>query len=137
MPKKKNPEKALTKTEGDISDLIGNSVSVKLADGTTVIVPTDRDSNRVASAIVAAKVRHLLEKSLKKYNDMDVTPTPKDLKDLAEAAASLARSSGEVYKEAEGDIGPSDPKPEKATTPAPVKEVNFDAAFEVKTEEKK
>ena len=102
---------------GSLADLIGNSISIKLDDGTMVIVPADVAGNRVANQVVAAEVRHIIQKSIKKYRDQDLMPTPKDLKDLASAAAELARFSGEIYREADGEIptsNDSSSEPKKA-----------------------
>lgn len=117
-------------------DLIGNAATITLPDGSSVIVPAGKSGNRVANMIVAAEVRHLLQNSIKRYRDQEMLPTPKDLKDLAEAAASLARFSGDVYKEEEADILPSEPKKD-AKPAAPSEDVSFDAALEAEAAPKK
>src|SRR5690349_1186230 len=104
-PKKERPGRSLIPaTEGTMADLIGDSVDIKMPDGDSVIVPTEKSGNRVANMILAAQIRHMIQNSIKTYKDKDMLPTPKDLKDLAEAAKSLHQFSGEVYKEIEEPI---------------------------------
>lgn len=127
MAKDKAKPSGANSVKGTMQDLIGSSVDIKLPDGGVVIVPTERSGNRVANMILAAQIRHLIQDSIKTYKDKEMLPTPKDLKDLAEAAKSLHQFSGEVYKE--DDPLPTLPKKIKETTPD---EVSFDDALDVK-----
>jgi lipopolysaccharide export LptBFGC system permease protein LptF len=135
MAKEKKNLSLQKASSGALADLIGNSVSIQLADGSTVLVPVDRQGNRIANMVVAAEVRHLLQNSIKTYRDKDMLPTPKDLKDLAEAAKSLSQFSGEIYKEDDAPLQESPRKAEKAT--ASVDEVNFDEVIVQKPEDNK
>ncbi len=110
---------------GTMQDLIGNSVDIKLPDGGVVIVPTEKSGNRVANMILAAQIRHMIQDSIKTYKDKEMLPTPKDLKDLAEAAKSLHQFSGEVYKE--DDPLPNAPKKIREVA-APADDISFDVA---------
>lgn len=112
---------------GTMQDLIGNSIDIKLPDGGVVIVPSEKSGNRAANMILAAQIRHLIQDSIATYKDKDMLPTPKDLKDLAEAAKSLHQFSGAVYTEE--DPPPSIPKTIKEAAAAP-DEVSFDAVIE-------
>jgi|SRR6478736_6250178 len=99
MGTKAQPKEKVTK--GSINDLIGDSISVQESNGDTLIIPADRAGNRVANMILAAQIRSLIQGSIKTYKEKEMLPTPKDLKDLAEAAKSLNQFSGEVYKDDE------------------------------------
>lgn len=114
--------------EGTMQDLIGNSVDIKLPDGGVVIVPAERSGNRVANMILAAQIRNLIQESIKSYKDKEMLASPKDLKDLAEAAKSLHQFSGEVYKEDEPM--PNAPKKIKESAKAD-DDISFDAAVNV------
>jgi hypothetical protein len=112
---------------GTMQDLIGSSVDIKMPDGGIVIVPSERSGNRVANMILAAQIRHLIQESIKSYKDKDMLATPKDLKDLAEAAKSLHQFSGEVYKEDE----PMPNAPKKIREPSKADDdISFDSAIE-------
>ncbi len=132
---KANPKKvpASEMTTGTMADLIGPSVSVKVSETETIVVPSDKAGNRVANMILAAKIRALIEGSITTYKEKDMLPTPKDLKDLAEAAKSLHAFSGEVYKEDDAPLA----QPKKIERGPVEPEVNFDDALDVKTDEKK
>jgi len=99
---KKAADKTELSTKGSINDLIGNSISVTESNGDTLIIPSDKAGNRVANMILAAQIRSLIQGSIKTYKEKEMLPTPKDLKDLAEAAKSLNQFSGEVYKDDDG-----------------------------------
>ncbi len=118
-----------------MQDLIGNSVDIKMPGGATIIVPSDKSGNRVANMILAAQIRAMIQKNLKRYDDQDMLATPKDLKDLAEAAKSLHQFSGDVYKEDDG--GQPVAKPKKVADSSDNSDVNFDTAIEAVVEEKK
>ncbi len=123
MAKEKKSE-SLAKGEGTLADLIGNSIAIKLPDGSSIIVPADKAGNRIANMISAANVRHLLMKSIEVYREKDMLPTPKDLKDLAEAAHTLSKFSGEVYKDEEVTL-PTEPK-KAADKPKQTDDVSFE-----------
>lgn len=116
------------KTEAsELMDLVPNSVSIKLPDESSVIVPTDKIGNKIANMVVAAQIRAMLQKSISRYNEQDMLPTPKDLRDLAEAGKSLSQFSKEIFQEAEGEgnIKQSTPvKPEQGGSE--VESVDFD-----------
>lgn len=127
---KKNSSTALAKVAaGTLADLIGNSITFKNSDGSVLVIPADLSSNRVANMIVTAGLRQIIENAIKTYREKEMIPTPKDLKDLADAIKSLAQSSSEVYKMEEG--APINDKPKEAkpaSTASP--EVSFDDALE-------
>lgn len=122
--KQKEPKRdvELKGVEGTMQDLIGNSIDIKLPDGGLVIVPSEKSGNRAANMILAAQIRHLIQDSIKTYKDKEMLPTPKDLKDLAEAAKSLHQFSGEVYKEDE----PLPTAPKRVKDTPKEDDINFD-----------
>lgn len=81
-----------------------------------VLVPVNRDQNNLANQLVAAQIRHQIQKQLKKYEDGDTMLTPRELRDLTEAAAKLADFSGVVYNQETGSGG--QPKPVAPTADA-------------------
>lgn len=132
---KKKPNLSLAKAaSGNLADLIGNSMSITLPNGGTVLVPADRLGNKIANAVVAANVRQVLEEAIKRYRDKEMLPTPKDLRDLAEAAAALARFSGDIYKE--DDPIPTTPPKQADSAPASSDDISFDETPAPKPENK-
>ncbi len=128
MAKPKVKNETLTKAEGgSLADLIGNSIAIKLPDGSSLIVPADKAGNRIANMIAAAEVRHAIQAALKKYRDQDMLPTPKDLKDMADATATLAKFSGDIYKDDDATL-PTEPKKTSESKPKAADEVSFDEA---------
>jgi hypothetical protein len=87
MPKKKR---------GTLTRLIPHSVVT--IDGHDVMVPNGPAENATANKLLASQMRHFLQEQIKKYMDSDVQASPKDLKDLAEAASNIAKFSALVYE---------------------------------------
>ncbi len=124
--RKKTSEQLIKAGEGDIADMIGPCITIPQADGLApVVIPADRKGNTIANMIVAAEVRSMIQRTIKKYREQDLMPNPKDLKDLAEAARSLATFSGEIYKEDDASLNAQPKKVEKAASEAA--DVSFDA----------
>lgn len=73
------------------------SIEITNADGTTTMVPISADDNATANKILASQMRHLIQRSIEKFGNLDLM-SPKELKDLTEAARNIAEFSGEVYK---------------------------------------
>src|SRR5664279_5555571 len=63
-------------------------------DGSTVFVPSNKEENSVASMVTAAQMRDLIQAQIKKYKDGELQLSPKELRDLAEALATVAKFSG-------------------------------------------
>lgn len=74
-----------------------DSVEIKNTDGDTVMVPVTAEDNIIANKILASQMRALIQKSIQKFGGQDFL-TPKELKELTEAARNVAEFSGEVYK---------------------------------------
>lgn len=91
MAKKNKDEKAL-------SALIPSAFQVQIPDGKIVTVAGNQDENRILNYILAGQVRQIIEKNLKMYADLEKPLTPKEMKEMADAARSLAEFSAEVYK---------------------------------------
>lgn len=127
-------DRELKGVEGTMQDLIGTSIDIKLPDGAVVIVPSEKSGNRAANMILAAQLRHLIQNSIKTYREKDMLATPKDLKDLAEAAKSLHQFSGDVYRE--DDAGQT-AMPKKIKDSRDTTEVSFDDALEAKPDDSK
>src|SRR6478736_5785099 len=114
-------------SKGSINDLIGNQIAVKESNGDTLIIPSDKAGNRVANMILAAQIRSLIQGYIKTYKEKDMLPTPKDLKDLAEAAKSLHNFSGEVYREDDGSPLEKETSKKKVIKVGPADDIDFGA----------
>lgn len=102
-PKKK-------KSAGTLARIIGSSVMVK-TEGGDVLVPTGPSENKIANMILASQMRHMIQAALKTYSDKQATLTPKEIKDMADAAKAVASFSAEVYATADGLVEKdNDPK---------------------------
>jgi hypothetical protein len=109
MAEKKNSRSALTR-------LTPNSVDMKI-DGQDIRVATDSSENRIMNMVMASQMRSLIQQSLKKFAEQDVTLTPKEIRDMAEAAKSVAAFSAEVYSVGEGiDVNKSEKPAENQET---------------------
>ncbi len=78
------------------------SIEVKQPDGSLISVPVSAEDNTKANKIMASKMRSMFESTMKKYQDAEQTLTPKELKEMADAARAIAEFSGEIYKS--GDV---------------------------------
>ena len=70
-------------------------------DGHDVRVPNGKEENITANKLLACSARSLLEDQIKRYRDEGLRITPKELRDLAEAAKSIADFSATVYNDVE------------------------------------
>lgn len=85
-------------TTTSLAKLIGNSIVVKDNDESEgIVVPMGPEQNRMANMLLAAQMRQMIRDMMKRYKEKDATLTPKELKDLAESARTLAEFSGTIY----------------------------------------
>lgn len=89
-----------SQTAISIQKLLPHSIEMKI-DGRDVRVATDKYENAVLNMIMAAQGRTLIQEALKKWKDMDETPSPKELRDIAGAMRDLAAFSAEIYNTTE------------------------------------
>lgn len=87
------------------------SIEIKNNDGTTLMVPVSAEANDILNKILASQMRSLIQKSMEKFANQDHM-TPKELKELTEAARNVAEFSGEVYKSGEEINEPGEKKVE-------------------------
>lgn len=83
----------------ELSKLTPKAIEIDLGDDNKVLVPGDKEENDIMMKIMAAKIRDLVEQTIKQYKDTGARLSPKDLKDLASAGKDIAEFSGNVYKE--------------------------------------
>src|SRR5207342_2062899 len=76
-----------------------------------LMVPVSAEANATLNKIMASQMRALIQKSMEKFADADHM-TPKELKELTEAARNVAEFSGEVYKAGEEINEPGEKKVE-------------------------
>lgn len=81
----------------ELSRLTPKSISVKTEKG-TIILAGDADENRILNYLLAAKIRAFIEENLERYQAAESQASPKDLKDIVEAARGLFESTAELYK---------------------------------------
>lgn len=77
------------------------SVIVKDAGGEEISVPVNKQENKIANQFLAAQMRRYIQKTIEVYRERELNMSPKEIKDLVEAAARVAEFSGEVYKDAD------------------------------------
>lgn len=90
---------AAKKKSGALARLV-ESIEIKNPDGTITQVPVTKEDNDNLNKILASQMRDLIQKSIHKFAGQDHM-TPKELKELTEAARNVAEFSGEVYKAGE------------------------------------
>lgn len=99
----------------DLANLLPNTVTIQDGD-MTLRVAGDASENRTLNYLLAAKIRALMEKQLKQYDDLDRPMLPKEINDMVAAAAKLAEFSANVYKD--GEPVPSEKPVESVTVEA-------------------
>lgn len=87
------------------------SIEITNPDGTKLLVPVSAEANATLNKIMASQMRALIQKSMEKFANQDHM-TPKELKELTEAARNVAEFSGEVYKAGEEINEPGEKKVE-------------------------
>lgn len=107
MPTKKKPSA--------LRAIVGESIQVRGDGENSLIVPLTADGNKMANMVMAAKMRLIMDGSLKKYTEQDALLTPKEIKDLADAAKSIASFSAEVYQGGDTNSGRKAPKDDGRT----------------------
>lgn len=99
-----------------LARLVPNSISVTM-DGTEVRVATDKGENAILNMVMAGQMRAMLQEQMKRYKEEDRLMTPKELKELSEAAANISKFSGEIYNSSspiEPAVDDGEKKAEKA-----------------------
>lgn len=91
------------------------SIEITGDDGTKLMVPVSAEANATLNKIMASQMRALIQKSMEKFADQDHM-TPKELKELTEAARNVAEFSGEVYKAGEEINEPGEKKVDPIVT---------------------
>jgi hypothetical protein len=81
--------------------MMPNAVIISTVDGQELTVPSNKEENSFANQVVIAQIRQQINRNLKLYREREELMTPKELKDMAEAAAVLIKSSAEIYQNAD------------------------------------
>jgi len=121
----------MAKKKSSTTARLMTSIEVAQEDGTSLMIPVSAEDNAIANKILASQMRALIQKHIAKIGGLDMV-TPKELKELTEAAKNVAEFSGNVYKTGDNlDGGESKPKEENVTNT-----VAFDSLISpAKTEE--
>lgn len=97
----------------ELAKLIPDSIEIK--DGEDIIrVAGNAEENRILNYLLAAQIRSLIERNVKKFAELESPLTPRELKEIADAGRSLAEFSAEIYKSAE-PVHPERPVESAAT----------------------
>lgn len=112
--------------------LLPNAVEIKI-DGMDVRVATNKSENQIMNMMLASQMRSLIHQTIKNYKDDEVKLSPKELKDLSDAARNVAQFSAEIYLDPAADIKPPERNAEKPD------DIDFSKLkpINVETEEKK
>lgn len=110
------------------SNLIALVPSSQIVDreGEEILVAGNTGDNLFLSKLMFAEMRHSFHKQLAKYREDEAQFTPKELKDMAEAARIIAQGSGEVYKDADAKDGTN-----RQSEPEPASPIDFGALTKV------
>jgi len=108
-----------------LANLVPNALRV-MVDGNEVFVASNREENSMLNMVVAARMRLILETTLKSYKEKDVVMTPKELKDFTEAAKNIAEFSDAIYAGTDPITDAQDGGPKNVTASDPDTEINFD-----------
>jgi hypothetical protein len=98
------------------------SIEIKNPDGSLTLVPVSAEDNTTANKILASQMRDLISRSIAKFGSLDMM-TPKELKEITEAARNIAEFSGEVYKS--GDFPQDGDSGEKHVDQSSVEPIDF------------
>lgn len=93
MPKKQTKEQV-------INDLMPNSIVVKM-DGREVRVAMDKAENHILNMLLVAQLRSIIQNSIKSYEEKEVIPSPRELRDLAGAVRDANEASNAIYEKIE------------------------------------
>ena len=126
---KKLPPSAL------IARLTPDSVDVAI-NGKIVRVPANKGENTTMNAVMISQGRVMIQEAIKKWQDLDETPDPRQLKDIIFAMKNLVEASNVIYAPEQEIINANKEKKAETTEPD---DVSFDALHqppEVKEETK-
>lgn len=114
-----------------IAKMLPQSIKIDLGGGKgEIVIAGNKQENDLQNKIMVGILRHFIDKAVEKYENMDETPSPKELQELVRAGAELIKASGEVYKAEE----PDSPQGPKVATPAP--DIPIDVSFDNLTKRK-
>ncbi len=113
-----------TKEKHQLSALTPKSQTYDI-NGLEVRVAADKGENMVMNMLMASHMRAVFQATIKKYQEQDSFMSPKELKDLTEAAANIAKFSGEVYAASDDGLNALKSK-EKAVSEASADDISFD-----------
>ena len=82
------------------------TVTIPAADGgevEVVRVPANEVENKLANQLLASRMRGVIDLAVSRYHQDKDKLSPKEIKELAEAASKIAEFSGMVYKDANAE----------------------------------
>jgi hypothetical protein len=110
-----------------LANLVPNAIRV-MVEGSEVFVASNREENSMLNMVVAARMRSLLEETMRNYKEKGVMMTPKELKDFTESARNISEFSDAIYAGSDGLAGEPKDKGEKNVTASDtIEAINFDS----------
>ena len=89
-----------SKRSAVVARLTPDSVDIEI-NGRAIRVAANRGENTTLNAIMISQGRDLVQRTIKAYEDMDETPSPRELNDLIRSMGTLVEASNVVYLPAE------------------------------------
>lgn len=103
------------KASRQLALLVPNAIRVQV-DGGEIFVASNREENSMMNMVVASQIRSVLQETIKRLKERDVTLTPKELKELSDAARNVAEMSDSIYAGSEPITDQTDKDKEKNVT---------------------
>lgn len=77
--------------------LMPNSVVIQV-NGDDIRVPSNAEEAAAQNIILVSQFRHVLQNAMKRYKDMEMIPTPKELRDMAGAIRDCNEACSAVFE---------------------------------------
>lgn len=83
-----------------INELTPNSVIVRMGNN-DVRVAIDKAENNILNMLVVAQLRGIIQSAIASYEEKEVIPSPRELRDLAGAVRDANEASNAIYEKIE------------------------------------
>lgn len=123
-------------TKGELmARLTPDSVDVPI-NGKIVRVPANKEENTTMNAVMISQGRVMIQEAIKKWQDIDETPDPRQLKDIIFAMHKLVEASNVIYVQENEVINENKEKKAETTEPDDVSFEGLHQPPEVKEDER-
>ena len=96
--------------KNNTNSLVPNATILKV-DGMEIVIPSNKEENAILAIMLTSQGRAFIRNALKKYQEGDQVPTPKELRDIAGAIRDINESCTAIFDKIE--LAP--PKPQEKT----------------------